>query len=280
MSVKPVALDRRSAHRDVGIGRQAWCGRVAGSSHAVASSGASPATSHPVPESTASSPSSSDRPSRTGRSDWHDRGTTQVPSGLPPCPPERPPVRITACRALPACSSAIFITSGESLSCRARVLDGSLACMTPEDVDPDETPTDAELTALALAADPDAPIAEGAVPIGIHLAQLGSALPLWYMPPAAQPGRSSLEGAVRDRRRLGLPADRSHGALQYLRDPQLGLERPGSPAISRGSGHLSPAGQGFPAATQLLTRASLIRRAVGMSAQARNRVFSSSLSWE
>jgi hypothetical protein len=57
--------------------------------------------------------------------------------------------------------------------------------MALEDVDPGETPTDEELTALALAADPDAPIAEGAVPIGIHLAQLGSALPLWYMPPAA-----------------------------------------------------------------------------------------------
>ena len=48
--------------------------------------------------------------------------------------------------------------------------------------------TDEELTALALAADPDAPIAEGAVPIGIHLAQLGSALPLWYMPPAVRQG--------------------------------------------------------------------------------------------
>jgi len=63
-----------------------------------------------------------------------------------------------------------------------------LACMRPEDVDPEDAPTDAELTALALAADPDAPIAEGAVPIGIHLAQLGSALPLWYMPPAASRG--------------------------------------------------------------------------------------------
>lgn len=48
--------------------------------------------------------------------------------------------------------------------------------------------TDEELTALALAADADAPIAEGAVPIGIHLAQLGSALPLWYMPPAVRQG--------------------------------------------------------------------------------------------
>ena len=43
---------------------------------------------------------------------------------------------------------------------------------------------------MALAADPDAPIAEGAVPIGIHLAELGSALPLWYMPPTAG-GRGS-----------------------------------------------------------------------------------------
>ena len=70
----------------------------------------------------------------------------------------------------------------------AQVQAGSLACMAPENGDPDETPTDAELTALALAADPDAPIAEGAVPIGIHLAQLGSALPLWYMPPAVRQG--------------------------------------------------------------------------------------------
>ncbi len=50
--------------------------------------------------------------------------------------------------------------------------------------------TDAELTALALAADPDAPIAEGAVPIGIHLAQMGASLPLWYMPPVARRGGS------------------------------------------------------------------------------------------
>ena len=48
--------------------------------------------------------------------------------------------------------------------------------------------TDTELTALALAADPDAPIADGAVPIGLHLAQLGAALPLWYMPPVVRRG--------------------------------------------------------------------------------------------
>jgi hypothetical protein len=50
-----------------------------------------------------------------------------------------------------------------------------------------ETLSDEELTALALAADPDAPLADDAVPIGIHLAQFGS-LPLWYMPPAMAGG--------------------------------------------------------------------------------------------
>ena len=66
-----------------------------------------------------------------------------------------------------------------------RIQAGSLTSVDLEVVDPDdETFSDDELAALALAADPDAPIAEGAVPIGIHLGHLGSALPLWYMPPA------------------------------------------------------------------------------------------------
>jgi hypothetical protein len=60
--------------------------------------------------------------------------------------------------------------------------------MQVESGDPDQILSDAELTALALAADPDEPIAEGAVPIGIHLAQLGSALPGWYMPPMVRHG--------------------------------------------------------------------------------------------
>jgi hypothetical protein len=72
--------------------------------------------------------------------------------------------------------------------------------MPVESGDPDEILTDAELTALALAADPDEPIAEGAVPIGIHLAQLGSALPGWYMPPMVRQGggrwRVPVVGAV------------------------------------------------------------------------------------
>jgi hypothetical protein len=62
--------------------------------------------------------------------------------------------------------------------------------MAPEEGDPDEILNDAELTALALAADLDAPIADGAVPIGIHLAELGAALPLWYMPPTVRRGGS------------------------------------------------------------------------------------------
>jgi len=48
--------------------------------------------------------------------------------------------------------------------------------------------SDQELTALALAADPAAPLPDDAVPIGIHLAQFGASLPLWYMPPAMSRG--------------------------------------------------------------------------------------------
>jgi len=43
--------------------------------------------------------------------------------------------------------------------------------------------TDDELTALALAADPDLRIDEDAVPISLYLAQLPIGLPNWYMPP-------------------------------------------------------------------------------------------------
>jgi hypothetical protein len=45
--------------------------------------------------------------------------------------------------------------------------------------------TDAELTALALAADPYEPLDENATPLHIHLAQFtGASLPQWYMPVA------------------------------------------------------------------------------------------------
>jgi len=63
-----------------------------------------------------------------------------------------------------------------------------LVGMTAESLAAEEALTDEELTALALAADPDVPIPEGAVPIGIHLARFGPSLPLWYMPPTMTRG--------------------------------------------------------------------------------------------
>jgi hypothetical protein len=43
--------------------------------------------------------------------------------------------------------------------------------------------SDEELTALALAADPEAPLSDDAVPIAQHLAAFAGSLPSWYMPP-------------------------------------------------------------------------------------------------
>jgi hypothetical protein len=59
-----------------------------------------------------------------------------------------------------------------------------------EDVgsDREDVLTDDELTSLALAADPLAQLPADAVPLSIHLAQFGTALPLWYMPPMARSG--------------------------------------------------------------------------------------------
>jgi hypothetical protein len=55
----------------------------------------------------------------------------------------------------------------------------------PFDLPSDLPLTDAELTALALAADPDEPLDGNAVPLHIHLAQFaGATLPQWYMPAA------------------------------------------------------------------------------------------------
>lgn len=51
--------------------------------------------------------------------------------------------------------------------------------------EPDESPlSDAELTALALAADPDLPMDPSAVPMSVFLSQMPGLLPQWYMPPA------------------------------------------------------------------------------------------------
>jgi hypothetical protein len=54
----------------------------------------------------------------------------------------------------------------------------------PGDLPYAEQVTEAELTALALAADPDPPLGDDAIPLSMHLAQFGGALPQWYMPPA------------------------------------------------------------------------------------------------
>ena len=49
--------------------------------------------------------------------------------------------------------------------------------------------TDEELTELALAADPAAPLPVDAVPMSVHLSQFAAApLPLWYMPAVARSG--------------------------------------------------------------------------------------------
>jgi hypothetical protein len=56
--------------------------------------------------------------------------------------------------------------------------------------------TDDELAELALAADPDAPLAEDAVPIDVHLSRFGAPLPLWYMPPVVRSGGSRWKAPV------------------------------------------------------------------------------------
>jgi hypothetical protein len=48
--------------------------------------------------------------------------------------------------------------------------------------------TDEELAELALAADPDEPIPDDAVPLGTYLLQVPAPLPLWYMPPVVRSG--------------------------------------------------------------------------------------------
>jgi hypothetical protein len=42
--------------------------------------------------------------------------------------------------------------------------------------------TEAELTELALAADPDAPMQDDAVPLAVYLNEAPGLLPSWYMP--------------------------------------------------------------------------------------------------
>ena len=60
----------------------------------------------------------------------------------------------------------------------------------PADDGPDDVAfTEAELTALALAADPSAPLDEDAVPVAQYLGEHAGLLPSWYMPtPMARSG--------------------------------------------------------------------------------------------
>jgi hypothetical protein len=51
--------------------------------------------------------------------------------------------------------------------------------------------TDDELTTLALAADPDQPVAPDAVPISLSTEAPQGLLPEWYMPPPMSAGRGS-----------------------------------------------------------------------------------------
>jgi hypothetical protein len=56
--------------------------------------------------------------------------------------------------------------------------------------------SDEELTALALAADPDAPIADDAVPVRSLQAEGDPLLPTWYMPVSASRARKDWRAVV------------------------------------------------------------------------------------
>ena len=56
--------------------------------------------------------------------------------------------------------------------------------------------SDEELTALALAADPDAPFDEDAVPLSAYLREYPELLPSWYMPAPGGFSRSRKRRAV------------------------------------------------------------------------------------
>ncbi len=56
--------------------------------------------------------------------------------------------------------------------------------------------TDEELTELALAADPDAPLDPDAVPFDTHMADYPELLPSWYMPMPGGFSRSRRKAAV------------------------------------------------------------------------------------
>jgi hypothetical protein len=68
------------------------------------------------------------------------------------------------------------------------------AAVNRDDVLEDTPLSDEELTALALSADPDAPVDPDAVPFGAT--DNGALLPDWYMPAAAGVGRTRSRAVV------------------------------------------------------------------------------------
>jgi hypothetical protein len=70
------------------------------------------------------------------------------------------------------------------------VTDGEATGAADSDPGLDDPITDEELTALALAADPDGPLDPDAVPLSSYLAQVPGLLPSWYMAPAMASCRS------------------------------------------------------------------------------------------
>jgi hypothetical protein len=60
----------------------------------------------------------------------------------------------------------------------------------------DEPLSDDELTALALAADPDQPLGDDAVPIDLFLSGTAGSLPEWYMAPPRARLRSRMARSV------------------------------------------------------------------------------------
>lgn len=75
------------------------------------------------------------------------------------------------------------------MSTRGCAADGEEASGAPHDLgaqagSEDLPLSEEELTALALAADPDGVVADGALPLPLYLGSLPLMLPQWYMPPA------------------------------------------------------------------------------------------------
>jgi hypothetical protein len=70
-----------------------------------------------------------------------------------------------------------------------RTLQATSPQRAPDD-DVDDAAFTAELTELALAADPSAPLPDDAVPLDLRPPSAGGLLPSWYMPPVMLRGSS------------------------------------------------------------------------------------------